>query len=117
MLGLASTIAMTGKAAEAEASRKGLQLAVGSLAEQMLAVEQDLRQFASADSISTEIFDSPGSSLAKEAAMWGVSESHFSTPSLPLEAHQLSFRTPGTAHEMSASSCSSISFIKGNASY
>ncbi len=113
MLGLASTLAMTGKAVDAEASRKGLAAAVGSLAEQMLAVEQDLRLFASTeDSISTEVFDSPGSSLAKEAGMWPVPEGHSST----LEALQHTFSTPGPApayHEMSASSCSSISLIKG----
>lgn len=117
MLGLASTLAATGKAAEAQASRKGLQLAVGSLAEQMLAVEEDLRLFASEDSISTEIFDSPGSSLAKEAGAWTVSEGHSSSPSLPMEGHQHTFVTPGAGpyrNEMSASSCSSISFIKGD---
>lgn len=68
MLGLATSLAMTGKVAEAQASQKGLARAVGGLAEEMLAVEQELRLFAtSEDSISTEVFwaDSPNSAHAK----------------------------------------------------
>ncbi|BDA41968.1 hypothetical protein COCOBI_02-7660 [Coccomyxa sp. Obi] len=122
VLGLATSLAMTGKVAQAQASQKGLAMAVGGLTEEMLAVEQELRLFAtSEDSISTEVFwaDSPDSSHAK-GSNWQLateSEGHSSTHSAQLGAHQHVFQTPAAKparnEQTSASSCSSISFTKG----
>ena len=117
MLGLATSLAMTGKVAEAQASQKGLAMAVEGLKEEMLAVEQELRLFAtSEDSISTEVFwaGSPNSTHAKGSS-WrqGIeSEAHSSTQSM-----QPGFKAPASkpAHieQTPASSCSSISFTRG----
>ena len=117
MLGLATSLAMSGKVAEAQASQKGLAMAVDGLKEEMLAVEQELRLFAtSEDSISTEVFwaGSPKSAYAKGSS-WrraAESEGHSSTQSV-----QPGFNTPASkpAHveQTPASSCSSISFTRG----
>lgn len=125
MLALASSVAMTGKAEAAKASQKAVATAAGALAEEMLAVERDLRLFATSEgSISTEVFleASPASSHAKrfslQAAKSVSGEVSCSLSQEPLEQKH-GFTTPGAKaaaeQQITPSTGSSISFTKGAA--
>ena len=100
VLAIAASAAATGLAAQAVTERQSVLVDFGSLAEDMLAVQDSLQAFSQAD-------EGPEVALAgtieSEAVSLNSKELHGCRPST----------APPPATEWSSSCCSSISFIKG----
>ena len=102
MLAIATSAAATGLAAQAAAERDSVYGDFGSLAEDMLAVQDSLQAFSRTEDGSTE--------LPAGAAPMADRQSSLPEP-CSLQLRPCS--APAFSKELSSSSCSSISFTKG----
>lgn len=102
VLAIAASAVATGVAAQAAAERDSAYVDFGSLAEDMLAVQDSLQAFSRTEDSSVE--------LPKMAAP--LQETHSSSPKqCSLQARPCT--APAVSRELSSSCCSSISFTKG----
>ncbi len=102
MLAVAASAAATGAAAQAVAERDSVYVDFGSLAEDMLAVQDSLQAFSRKEESSAE--------LPAEAAT--TQDRHSSSPE-QCTPRPRPCTAPAVSKELSSSSCSSISFTKG----
>ncbi len=102
MLAIAASAAATGAAAQAVAERDSVYVDFGSLAEDMLAVQDSLQAFSREEDSSVE--------LPPEAAP--IANPHSSSPE-QCTPRPRPCTAPAVSKELSSSSCSSISFTKG----
>lgn len=102
VLAIAASAAATGLAAQAVAERQSVLVDFGSLAEDMLAVQDSLQAFSQADEGPEE---APAGTIVSETVSLNSKERRGCRPST----------APPLATEWSSSCCSSISFTKGEA--
>ena len=102
MLAIAASAAATGAAAQAAAERDSVYVDFGSLAEDMLAVQDSLQAFSRREDGSAEL----PAQAAPTQDRHGSSPEHHTPQPRPCTA-------PAVSKELSSSSCSSISFTKG----
>ena len=102
MLAIAASAAATGVAAQAVAERDSAYVEFGSLAEDMLAVQDSLQVFSRTQ----------GSSVELPAMAASLEDTHSSSPK-QRSPQPRPCTAPALSKEPSSSCCSSISFTKG----